>query len=75
VIWEELDHRTSESVELSAVFLLYMVLASIIAAIGIFLDSPILVMGAMVVGAGVRAGRRVVRRARAAARGSTGSWP
>lgn len=50
VIWEELDQRTDESVELSAVFLLYMVLASVIAAIGIFLDSPILVVGAMVVG-------------------------
>ena len=50
VIWEELDQRTSESVELSGVFLLYMVLAAIIAAIGIFLDSPILVVGAMVVG-------------------------
>ncbi len=50
VIWEELDQRTNESVELSAVFLLYMVLAAIIAAIGIFLDSPILVVGAMVVG-------------------------
>ena len=50
VIWEELDQRTSESVELSAVFLIYMVLAAIIAAIGIFLDSPILVVGAMVVG-------------------------
>ena len=30
--------RTSESVELSGVFLIYMVLAAIIAAIGIFLD-------------------------------------
>lgn len=50
VIWEELDQRTSESVELSAVFLLYMMLAAIIAAIGIFLDSSILVVGAMVVG-------------------------
>jgi uncharacterized hydrophobic protein (TIGR00271 family) len=50
VIWEELDQRTSESVELSAVFLIYMVLAALIAAIGIFLDSDILVVGAMVVG-------------------------
>ena len=50
VIWEELDQRTSESIELSGVFLVYMVLAAIIAAIGIFLDSPILVVGAMVVG-------------------------
>jgi uncharacterized hydrophobic protein (TIGR00271 family) len=50
VIWEELEQRTSESVELSAVFLLYMVLAAVIASIGIFLDSEILVVGAMVVG-------------------------
>jgi uncharacterized hydrophobic protein (TIGR00271 family) len=50
VIWEELDQRTNESVELSGVFLLYMVLAAIIAAIGIILDSQILVVGAMVVG-------------------------
>jgi uncharacterized hydrophobic protein (TIGR00271 family) len=50
VIWEELDQRTSESVELSAVFLLYMVLAALIAGIGILLDSEILIVGAMVVG-------------------------
>jgi uncharacterized hydrophobic protein (TIGR00271 family) len=50
VIWEQLDQRTSESVELSAVFLLYMVLAAIIAAIGILSESEILVVGAMVVG-------------------------
>jgi uncharacterized hydrophobic protein (TIGR00271 family) len=50
VVWEELDQRTNESVELSGVFLLYMILATIIAAIGIFTDSAILVVGAMVVG-------------------------
>jgi uncharacterized hydrophobic protein (TIGR00271 family) len=50
VVWEELDQRTSESVELSAVFLLYIVLAAVIAAIGIMLDSAILIVGAMVVG-------------------------
>jgi uncharacterized hydrophobic protein (TIGR00271 family) len=50
VVWEELDQRTSESVDLSAVFLIYMVLAAVIAAIGIILDSEILVVGAMVVG-------------------------
>ena len=71
VIWEELDQRTSESVELSAVFLLYMVLAAIIAAIGIFLDSAILVVGAMVVGPefGPIAGR--LRRDRPAPRRSS----
>ena len=50
VVWEEVEGRTSEQAELSGVFVLFMVLASLIAAVGIFLDSPILVVGAMVVG-------------------------
>src|SRR4051812_35201183 len=40
VVWEEVEHRTSENVELSAVFLCFMVLAALIAAVGIFLNSP-----------------------------------
>ena len=50
VVWEEVSERTSETATLSAVFLIFMVLASCIAAVGIFLDSPILIVGAMVVG-------------------------
>jgi uncharacterized hydrophobic protein (TIGR00271 family) len=50
VVWEEVEQRTSENVELSAVFLLFMVLAALIGAVGIFLNSPILIVGAMVVG-------------------------
>jgi uncharacterized hydrophobic protein (TIGR00271 family) len=50
VIWEEVSERTSESATLSASFLIFMVLAAWIAAVGIYLDSPILVVGAMVVG-------------------------
>jgi uncharacterized hydrophobic protein (TIGR00271 family) len=50
VVWEEVEQRTNENVELSGVFLLFMVLAGLIAAVGIFLDSPILIVGAMVVG-------------------------
>jgi uncharacterized hydrophobic protein (TIGR00271 family) len=50
VVWEEVEQRTSENVELSGVFLLFMVLAAVIAAVGIFLDSEILIVGAMVVG-------------------------
>ncbi len=50
VIWEEVTERTSESATLSGAFLLFMVLASLIAAVGILLESPILVVGAMVVG-------------------------
>lgn len=50
VVWEDVTEKTSESAELSGVFLTFMVLAGLIAAVGIFLDSAILVVGAMVVG-------------------------
>jgi uncharacterized hydrophobic protein (TIGR00271 family) len=50
VVWEEVEARTSENIELSASFLLFMVLACLIASVAIILDSPILIIGAMVVG-------------------------
>ncbi len=50
VVWEEVEARTSENIELSGNFLLFMVLACLIASVGIFLGSPILIVGAMVVG-------------------------
>lgn len=50
VVWEEVEARTSENTELSASFLAFMVLACLIAAVGVILDSPILIIGAMVVG-------------------------
>jgi uncharacterized hydrophobic protein (TIGR00271 family) len=50
VVWEEVEARTSENTELSVSFLLFMVLACLIASVGILLDSPILIIGAMVVG-------------------------
>ena len=50
VIWEEVEHRTSENTELSISFVAFMTLAMLIAAIGILLDQPILIIGAMVVG-------------------------
>lgn len=50
VVWEEVTKRTSESAELSVSFALFMVLAALIASVGIFLDSPIVLVGAMVVG-------------------------
>jgi uncharacterized hydrophobic protein (TIGR00271 family) len=50
VIWEEVANRTSEESTFSGTFVAFMVLAMLIAAVGIFLDSPILVVGAMVVG-------------------------
>ena len=50
VIWEEVTSRTSEDTELSASFVLFMVLAMLIGMCGIMLDSTILIIGAMVVG-------------------------
>ena len=50
VVWEEVESRTSENIELNANFLAFMALACLIASVGIFLDSPILIVGAMVVG-------------------------
>jgi uncharacterized hydrophobic protein (TIGR00271 family) len=50
VVWEEVEARTSESTELGGHFLTFMVLACLIASIGIYLDSPILIIGGMVVG-------------------------
>jgi hypothetical protein len=50
VVWEEVEARTSETIELGGNFLAFMVLACLIASVGIFLGSPILIVGAMVVG-------------------------
>lgn len=50
VVWEEVQSRTSESVELSGSFIAFMCLATMIAAIGIVLDQIVLIIGAMVVG-------------------------
>jgi len=50
VVWEEIEARTSESTELGGTFLAFMTLACLIASVGIYLDSPILIVGAMVVG-------------------------
>jgi uncharacterized hydrophobic protein (TIGR00271 family) len=50
VVWEEVEARTSENIELSASFLVFMVLSCLLAAVAIILDSAILLVGAMVVG-------------------------
>jgi uncharacterized hydrophobic protein (TIGR00271 family) len=50
VVWEEVESRTSEQTELSFSFVLFMIAAMQIAAVGIVLDQPILIVGAMVVG-------------------------
>ena len=50
LVWELLEGRTRDEATLTASFLVFMSIAATIAAIGILLDSPILVIGAMVVG-------------------------
>jgi uncharacterized hydrophobic protein (TIGR00271 family) len=50
VVWEEVEARTNEESALSATYLVFMCVAMMIAAFGLLLDQPILVVGAMVVG-------------------------
>ncbi len=50
VVWEEVEARTSEQTELSVSFTMFMIIAMQIGAVGIVLDQPILIVGAMVVG-------------------------
>ena len=50
VVWETVEFQTSESAALSFSFVAFMVLATMIAALGILTDSVILIIGAMVVG-------------------------
>ena len=50
VVWEQVEELASESTTLTASFMIFMVLSTLIAAVGIFLDTPILIIGAMVLG-------------------------
>jgi len=50
VVWEEVEARSGEESELSGSFLALLVIATLLAAVGVLLDSAVLVVGAMVVG-------------------------
>ena len=50
LIWEELESRARDEAVLTPSFLVFITIATITAAVGILLDSPILIVGAMVVG-------------------------
>lgn len=50
VIWEEIEAQASADSVLSWSFVVFLVLATLIAGIGRYLDEPILIVGAMVVG-------------------------
>ena len=50
IIWDELAERTREESTLNGTFLTFLTLACLIAAVGVVTDSPVTVVGAMVVG-------------------------
>jgi uncharacterized hydrophobic protein (TIGR00271 family) len=50
VVWEEVASKTSESATLTPGFMAFMVLATLITSVAIFLDSAVLLVGGMVVG-------------------------
>ncbi|MEU8662789.1 DUF389 domain-containing protein [Actinoplanes philippinensis] len=50
VVWHEIEQQTGEETALSVAFLTFMSVAMVIAAVGVLLDQPILIVGSMVVG-------------------------
>jgi uncharacterized hydrophobic protein (TIGR00271 family) len=50
VVWEEVEARIRDESTLTGSYLVTMAVAMLIAAVGIFIDSPVLIVGAMVVG-------------------------
>ena len=50
LVWDELIARTGEESMLTGTFVAFIVLATLLAAIGVVTDSPITIVGAMVVG-------------------------
>ncbi|ALR12164.1 membrane protein [Mycobacteroides saopaulense] len=50
VVWDELIGRTREESTLNLTFLAFLCLACLIAAVGVVTDSPVTIVGAMVVG-------------------------
>jgi uncharacterized hydrophobic protein (TIGR00271 family) len=50
VIWEAIERQASDDAAMSWSFLAFLVLATLIAGTGRYLDEPILIVGAMVVG-------------------------
>lgn len=49
-VWAEVDARSRDESALTASFLAFIVIAALIAAVGLVEDAPILIVGAMVVG-------------------------
>lgn len=50
LVWDELEELTSQQSTLSGTFLTFLVIATLIAAVGLLTDSTVLIVGAMVLG-------------------------
>jgi len=50
VVWEEVAARSSEDATLSGSYLVFIVAATLLGAVALVLDSPVLIVGAMVLG-------------------------
>jgi uncharacterized hydrophobic protein (TIGR00271 family) len=50
LVWEEVESRARSDATLTGSYLLFMAVAAVIAGVGVMLDSPVLIVGAMVVG-------------------------
>jgi len=50
VVWEDVEAHSGEAAELSGTFLWFMALGTVLATVALILDSPVLLVGAMVLG-------------------------
>lgn len=50
VVWQSVEQRTGQETQVSLVFIALMAVATMIAGVGVILDQPILIVGAMAVG-------------------------
>lgn len=50
VVWDELLSRTNEESRLTVTFVAFLAIACLLAAVGVITDSPVTIVGAMVVG-------------------------
>lgn len=50
VVWEEVEARMRDEQALSASFVVFMIISVLIAGVGLLVDQPVLIVGAMVVG-------------------------
>ncbi len=50
IVWDEIEEKAKDDAQISWSFITFLILATLIAGIGRYLDQPILIIGAMVVG-------------------------